>query len=69
MNLLKTLLIIFAFTLVSCNNSSQKETSENHTEPKNTKSNSKDPIVFTIDGKTRSISANEREADVANLDE
>lgn len=69
MNLLKTLLIIFAFTLVSCNNSTQKETSENHAEPKNTKSNSKDPIVFTIDGKTRTIKASEREADVANLDE
>ncbi|HTO35329.1 MAG TPA: hypothetical protein VLZ72_03765 [Flavobacterium sp.] len=69
MNLLKTILIIFAFTLVSCNNSTQKETSENQTEQKNTKSNSKDPIVFTIDGKTRSISDNKREVDVANLDE
>lgn len=68
MNLLKTLLIIFAFTLISCNNSTQKETSENHAEPKNTKSNSKDPIVFTIDGKTRTISANEREADVVNFE-
>lgn len=69
MNLLKTLLIIFAFTLISCNDSTQKETSENHAEPKNTQNNSKDPIVFTIDGKTRSISADEREADVVNLDE
>src|SRR5690606_24190692 len=69
MNLLKTLLIFCVSILVSCNNSTQKETSENQAEPKNIKSNSKDPIVFTINGKTRTISANEREANVADFEE
>ncbi len=68
MNLIKSTLLISILTLISCNDS-KNEKAENLAETITIKNSNDTPIVLTIDGKTRSISADEREADVANLDE
>lgn|SRR5690554_69091 len=68
MNPIKTTLLISILTLISCNDS-KNEKAENLAETITIKNSNDTPIVLTIDGKTRSISADEREADVANLDE
>lgn len=60
-------LVVLVF--ISCNSTTTKEQSEDPTDTKTVKSNSSDPIVFSIDGVTRTISVDEREADVSNLDE
>lgn len=68
MNLIKITLTISILTLISCNNS-KNEKAENLLETKTVKSISDEPIVFTIDGKTRTISANERVQDTLNFNE
>ncbi len=68
MNLIKITLTISILTLISCNNS-KNEKAENILETKTVKSISDEPIVFTIDGKTRTISANERVQDTLNFNE
>jgi len=54
--------------LVSCNNASQTRSSQ-ATADASQKSDSSDPIVVTIDGVTRTISADKRVADEVNFDE
>lgn len=68
MNPIKTIVLISLLALISCNNS-KNEKVENLLETKTVKSISDEPIVFTIDGKTRTISANERVQDTLNFNE
>src|SRR5690554_4534890 len=68
MNILKTVLTIGLLVFVSCNNS-KNEKIENLSETKTVKNTSDEPIVFTIDGNTRTISANERVEDTINFNE
>ena len=60
---------LVVLVLISCNNAPTKAHSEDPIDTKTVKSNPSDPIVFTIDGVTRTISASEREADIADFDE
>lgn len=68
MNILKTVLTIGLLVFVSCNNSKNGKV-ENLLETKTVKSTSDEPVVFTIDGNTRTISANERVEDTINFNE
>lgn len=64
------LIAIGFFTFVSCNDNPKKNTRENLIGFEETaKNHTNEAIAFTVDGITRTISADEREADVANLDE
>lgn len=70
MKFLKTACCLLAvLLLVSCNNASQTESSQAPTDTAPQKSDSSDPIVVTIDGVTRTISADKRVADEVNFDE
>lgn len=68
MNLVKIVLLIGLFAFVSCNNYNTEKT-ENLVEANIFKNNDYQPIVLTIDGTTRTISANERVKDTINFNE
>ena len=68
MNLIKSTLLISILTLISCNDS-KNEKAENLAETITIKNNDNASIVFTIDGNTRTISANERVKDTINFNE
>lgn len=68
MNLIKTTLLISVLALTSCNNS-KEEKAENLGKTLNIQNNDDQPIVLIVDGKTRTISANERVKDTINFNE
>lgn len=68
MDLFRTLMAISIFSLISCNHS-QKDTADNHTVHETVKSRSTAAIVFTVDGQTRTIAADEREMDTINFND
>ncbi len=69
MNPFKIILTITVLVLVSCNSNPKKESAENGSATLSTKTDSKDPIVLTLDGKTRTIAEKDREPEVINFDE
>lgn len=69
MGLIKTFFTISVLAFISCNSNLQKESADNSSGINTISSNTKAPIVFTIDGNTRTISSEDRVADVANLQE
>lgn len=66
MNSIKILLTFTVLVLVSCNSNPKKESTENGSV---TLSISKDPIVLTVDGNTRTIAEEDRATDLVNFDE
>lgn len=68
MNFTKTTLLISLLVIVSCKNSN-KEKTENIAETITVQNSDNAPIVLTIDGNTRTISAKERVEDTINFNE
>ena len=69
MNPFKILLTLAILLLVCCNSGPKKESTEKETELLSTKSDSKDPIILSLDGKTRTIAEKDRATDPVNFDE
>ncbi len=69
MNPSKILLTLAILVLVCCKGTPDKQTTENGSVSLSTQSDSKDPIVLSLDGKTRTIAEKDRATDPVNFDE